>query len=274
MSLSLVQSIAYPPAKDLDDSMRNLVNTPKQTLARLAILDPGMQATLIRHISGYATVRKYYELRDLEVNKQNNSTTPLKPTARKKEALSSLVALIQSASDGIHGGLLDPSVDSAISVDGLLVLLAETLPFVNHPKSLLTHTQTVTILKALEDLSTVSSTIYSHAEDCFKSAINSFHGSAPPSPRSMLKNSSSNMSASNGFSLVGSDLLGRSRSGESEPSVANSGVLVKGPVRRGWEWRKGVEKEANSREVLEMLRYGLTKEVSRTWLRSDAEGAV
>ena len=221
-----------------------------------------MSASLLKHLSGYATLRRFYELRDQDHSQKPGTTLPLRPLARKKEALSNLVGLIQSASDSVHGGLFDDSVDTAIPVDSLLVLLAETLPFVDHPKSLLTHAQTVTILKAVEDLSTVSTTISRPCDECFRSAMASGHGSAPPSPRSTLKKSVSNLSGSQ-FSLVGSEMLGRS---QSKSSGSSSGVLVKGPVKRGWDWRQGLGREAKGEDVLAVLRLGLSREMSRTWL--------
>lgn len=269
VSLSLVQSLAYPPEDELDEAMRSLVSTPKQTLAKLAVIDPAMRDTLLHYIAGYATIRKLYSFRDHNPSGKSPTTT-LHPLARRKEALSSIISLLQSASDPIHGGLFDSTIDSAVPVDTLLVLLAETLPFVNHPKSLLSHAQTLAILKAVEDVSTVSATIYERAEETLRSALASFHGSAPPSPRTTLKKSNSNMTGS-GFSLVGSELLRMSHGEDNlSGSGSGSGVLVKGPVKRGWDWRKGLEREATGETVLQLLRVGLAKELGRTWL---AQGA-
>lgn len=263
ISLSLVQSMSYPPEADLDDSMRNLVSTPRQTLAKLAVFDTDMQERLLRHISGYATLRRFYELRDQDVSPPSNTTPPLRPIARKKEALSSLISLVLSASDSIHGGLFDDSVDSSVSPDVLLVLLGEALPFIDHPDSLLTHEQTLAILKAVEDISTVSPALYNQAEECLKAAIASANGDAPPSPRSALRKSI-DLNASTQFSLAGSEFLRQSRHQSSD----GSGVLVKGPVKRAWDWRKGLERETKGEKVLTMLRLGLAREMSRTWLRA------
>lgn len=264
-TLSLAQSMAYPPASELDESFQLILQSPRQTTAKLAILDTDISRSLFSHITGYAAVRKYYELRDQEHLQKPGTAGVMRPLARKKEALSHLVGLIQSASDGIHGGLFDDSIDTAIPVDSLLVLLGEALPFINHPKSLLSHGQTVAILKAVEDLSTVSPTIFEQCEDCFKSALASVHGSAPPSPRSAMKKSTSNLSGSQ-FSLIGSEMLKQS---QGKSSGSNSGVLVAGPVKRGWDWRKGFERNAKGEDVLKLLRFGLAKEMSRTWLRGE-----
>ena len=256
-------SMAYPPAGELDESFQTLIATPRQTMSKLANFDRDVSASLLRHLSGYATVRKFYDLRDQDYLEGSDASLQLRPLARKKEALANLVSLIQSASDSIHGGLFDDSVDTAVPVDGLLVLLGEALPFVNHPKSLLSHSHIVTILKAVEDLSTVSSTISDQCEESFKSAIANVHGSAPPSPRTMLKKSTSNMSGSQ-FSLIGSEMLKQS---QAKSSGNSSGVLVQGPVKRGWDWRKGFERNARGEDVLKILRLGLSKEMSKAWLR-------
>ncbi|KAL9053674.1 MAG: hypothetical protein Q9162_004625 [Coniocarpon cinnabarinum] len=264
-SLSLVQSMAYPPADEMDESLLFLIQSPKQTMSRLAVLDPETSVSLIRHVSGYATVRKFYELRDQEYLEQHSTATSLRPLARKKEALANLINLVQSASDSIHGGLFDHSVDTALPTDCLPVLLGEAMPFVNHPRSLMNRDQIVALLKAVEDLSTVSPTIYEQCDECFKSAIASAHGSTPPSPRTTLKRSGSNLSGSQ-FSLIGSDLLKQS---QTKSSASNSGVLVKGSVKRAWDWRQGFDRHAESVDVLKILRLGLAKEISRTWLMDE-----
>ena len=176
------------------------------------------------------------------------------------------MSLIQSASDSIHGGLFDNSVNTSIPVDGLLVLLGESLPFINHPKSLLSHGQAMSILKATEDASTTSSQIFEKAENCLKSAIGSSHGDTPPSLGSILKKSGSNMTGSMQFSLVGSDFLGQDKS---HSSGSGSGVLVEGPVKRGWDWRKGIGRDTKGETILQILRLELAKEISRTWLRRE-----
>lgn len=87
-------------------------------------------------MSGYATMRRFYNLRD----EQNTSSSGggdygiakrTRRQVRKQEAASALIALIKSASDSIRGGLFDPDVDAVLQVDGLLALLGEALPFLN-----------------------------------------------------------------------------------------------------------------------------------------------
>lgn len=83
------------------------------------------------YLTGYASLRKFYDLRDEEVNLKEGGKPSLRPFARKKAAISALLAVINSAADNIHGGLYDPESEAIVQIDGLLTLLGEALPFVN-----------------------------------------------------------------------------------------------------------------------------------------------
>lgn len=250
----LVQSIAYPPHKDMDSTLASIVDAPKQTLARLATLDREAAEMLSAHVSGYAMVRRFYELRDQEVGLKSGSKAALRPLARRKEAATTLIAIIESAADSIHGGLYDASVHSAIQVDGLLVLLGEALMFFNQQKQILTTPQIFALMQAAEDVSTVSSSIYSQAEECLKSALAHGYGSgALPSPRGMLARSDPSLSASSSFSMIGSGL---SMSGYSNKAKT---------LERGWDWRTGLKRDASGEDVLKILRLQLAKEAARVW---------
>lgn len=75
-----------------------------------------------------------------------------------------------------------------------------------------------------------------------------------------LKKSTSNLTASS-YDLVGSSVLG---SGES------SGVLIKGPVKREWDWRRGCQGQQPSGAALcRMLRVAIAEELAERW---DEEG--
>ena len=83
------------------------------------------------HLTGYATLRKFYDLRDEEVNLEQGQKTRLRPIARKNAAATALLAVINSAADSIHGGLYDEDRGSIVQVDGLLALLGEAMIFVD-----------------------------------------------------------------------------------------------------------------------------------------------
>ena len=83
------------------------------------------------HLAGYATLRKFYDMRDSEIDLGEGQKPSLRPIARKKAAAAALLAVINSAADSIHGGLYDENRGSIVQVDGLLALLGEAMVFVN-----------------------------------------------------------------------------------------------------------------------------------------------
>ena len=131
ISLSLVHSIAFPPLSALDENLRALLFTPEKSVGQLASMDPKAAEMLHTYLTGYATLRKFYDLRDEEINPGEGQKPTVRPNARKVAAATALLAVINSAADNIHGGLYDESRASVVQVDGLLSLLGEALVFVN-----------------------------------------------------------------------------------------------------------------------------------------------
>ena len=299
--------MALPPLPALDDSLRRLVTEPETGLGLVAFYDQKAAKILHQYLTGYATLRKFYDLRDEESILQEGKTPVLRPLARRRAAAATLVALIRSASDSIYGGLYDDSRQSVVPVDGLLVLLGECMVFVNRKWSfplsfllcdhdpficpvaeqneliehqdnppILSQAQNLVLLSAIESLETVSSNIYSRCEDCFASTLSSYrNGQSPPNPQEMMRKTASSLTSSSGFSLVGSEMLG-----ESMTSGGGSGSMVKvgerrnetdikvNAVKRGWDWRQGIQKNASGADVLRILRLGLAKDMAKAWLGS------
>ena len=131
ISLSLVQSFAFPPLNSLDKNLHALIFFPKDSLDELAELDRQAAKLLHLYLTGYATMRKFYDLRDEEVNLKGGEKPTLRPIERKRTAAAALLAVINSAADNIHGGLYDVERGSVVQIDGLLVLLGEAMPFVD-----------------------------------------------------------------------------------------------------------------------------------------------
>ena len=130
ISLSLVQSYAFPPLSSIDQNLHALVSDPKKSLDQIADLDPQAAEMLHTYLTGYATLRRFYDLRDEELNLKEGQKPTLRPIARKRAAAECLLAVINSAADNIHGGLYDESRGSVVQVDGLLALLGEALVFI------------------------------------------------------------------------------------------------------------------------------------------------
>lgn len=127
----LVKSAAYPPVTELDASLRELITSPKKTLTKLASVDSEAAELLSNSLSGYATIRKFYDLRDEEIMLKDGEKPAHRAMSRKRTAASALIVIISSAASSIRGGLYDPSVETIVQVDVLLPLLGEALVFIN-----------------------------------------------------------------------------------------------------------------------------------------------
>ena len=170
ISYSLIQSTAYPPNNELDDHLHRLLTDRNKTLETCAKQDLEAAELLGKMLSGYASLRQFYEIRDGDENPLLSSTSPIN---RRRQAAAALVSVIASADDNIRGGLLDNTRDGIVSEDFLLALLGEALVFVSnndnttttvhHP--VITLSQIDTILKAIEDLQAVGSRVYTAAEE-------------------------------------------------------------------------------------------------------------
>lgn len=267
--------MAYPPLDELDESLSSLITSPKQALTKLANTDSEAASLLSNHLSGYATIRKYYDLRDEEVLLKNGQKPAHRPMARKRAAANSLMVIIASAASSIRGGLYDPEIETVVPVDVLLPLLGEALIFVNQPKRTLTLRHLYDLLAAVEDLDTAPSMIRAQCEEVLNTTLLSAHdaNSSPqiPNPHNFLTKSTSNVTtASSQYSIIGSADFG-STDGQ---SAEGSTVLVKGghvdDSKRGWDWRKGFPQGAKSDDIIAVLRVGVAREIGRAF----AEGEV
>lgn len=264
ISLSLIQSLAYPPSSALDDSLNAFLASPKTSLTQLASVDAEAAKTLSCYLSGYATLRDFYERRD--DSRRLGAKEGI--AQRKRDAAPYLIAAITSAAESIAGGLFDPSVDAVVPVDTLLCLFGEALPLLNQPEPILSTEQLGAVLRAAEDLQTVSPKVFARAEELGRSALANAAGKEAPSPKALLKKRESSGLSGSAFSFVGSQMLGSQESGGSGRSgrtSEGSGVLVAGNVKRGWDWRRGVGQSASGEDVLKVLRWAVAGEVGRGW---------
>ncbi|KAJ4358055.1 uncharacterized protein N0V89_002634 [Didymosphaeria variabile] len=263
----LVKSIAYPPLNELDTSLKKLITSPKKSLNELASLDIEAAKLLSNSLSGYATIRKFYDLRDEEVLLKDGEKPAHRPLARKRTAANALTVIISSAASSIRGGLYDPEVETVVQVDVLLPLLGEVLVFVNQPKRTLTLRDLYELLAAVEDLSTAPSMIRAQCEEALSTTLLAAGGS-----RLSLQKSTSNLTtASSQYSLIGSMDLGSVEGVSTESST----VLVQGggvdDVKRGWDWRKGFPRGAKGEDVIRILRLGIAKELGRAFAEGELQ---
>lgn len=259
MSYSLVQSTAYPADKDLDDELKNLLQKRTETLERRAKQDLEAAQLLGRMLSGYATLRKFYEFRD----QTNEGLAPNKARALKKQAASALVAVISSSDDNIRGGLYDETRDAVVSEDFLLALLGEATVFVNQAPATINLDQIDTLLKAIEDIQTVGSRVYDACDEFFDLVLESTQGLKGSTPADLMKKSTSSLSGSS-YVMTGSSMLVN----QMHKSISSSGKIV-----RGWDWRKSFTATTKADDVLRKLRLGLARDLATLWLE-DADGVA
>jgi hypothetical protein len=242
-SLSLIQSTAIPSFKDLDSQLASLLSKDRPAFVRLARSDPKAATLLSSNFSGYATLRKFYDLRDQDVNPAGTDARQhLRPLERKREAAKALMAIIESASDCIRGGLFDPEVESAIPADALLILLGETLPLLSTGQRIFSKADICTPARIRE-----------RAEDLFQASGSSFRGGGLDS----LKKSRSDLSGSS-YDMLASSYMALSQ------DKGKAGAQV----TRGWDWRKGLDGagglSVGSKEVLAVLRLALSQEIAKS----------
>jgi hypothetical protein len=270
ISFSLIHSVAYPPEGEMDNHLQRLISSPKSALTEMSKMDFEAAQLLHKMLSGYATLRRFYDIRDEEVRLAVGEKPPkLGAFSRKSEAASALMAVIASSDDNIRGGLYDESRGAVVSVDFLLALLGEALVFVNQSQLSIAPSQIDTLLKAIEDLQTVPSRIYAACNEFFQTVIASTPGLKGSSPMDLLKKSSSSMSGTSSYSMVGSSML----ASQLQRSIGNSGVMVKGNIKRGWDWRRGLSAGTTGDDILRMLRFGLAKDLAKVWIL-EADGQL
>jgi hypothetical protein len=217
---------------------------------------------LQKMLSGYATLRKFYVLRDEDLQPPNGRNPQSNSITRKKDAAFALLAVITSSDDNIRGGLYDEERGAVVSVDFLLALLGEAMVFVNQSNFNITVPQIDILLRAIEDLQTVGPRVYSACTEFLQTVIASAPGLKGSSPADLLRKSTSNVSGTSSFSLVGSSML----ASQLKQSMGSSGVMVKGNIKRGWDWRQGVSAHTTGDDVLRVLRLGLAKSLAKAFL--------
>ncbi|KAH6609637.1 aconitate hydratase [Trichoderma cornu-damae] len=270
MSYSLVQSTVYPAEKDLDEDLKSLLRNRSEALEDRAKVDLEAAQLLGRMLSGYATLRKFYEIRD-ELAKIED-TSPSRALYMRKQAAFALVAVVSSSGDNIRGGLYDETRDAVVSEDFLLALLGEATVFINQSPSVISLEQLDILLKAIEDIQAVGSRVYSTCEEFFDLVLASGHGLKGSTPADLMKSigalsgSTYVMSSS---SLLASHMQKSVMGGVGGGGGGGGG----GKVIRGWDWRKGWLANTKGEDVIRKLRLGLAKDLAALWLE-DADGSL
>lgn len=262
-SMSLLHSAAVPTEQDLDPHLASLLSKERTALVSLAHTDTEAAGLLGSHLSGYATLRRFYDLRDQDVTSGKGA---LRPLDRKREAAKALLAVTSSASDCIRGGLYDPNTESVVPVDGVLALLSEALPLLGQAKRIFSKEQIFNLLRIVEDYATAPTRLRENAESLLQASLNAYRDGGKVSMSGLLKKSRSDLSSSKaGLGGSSYDMLASSVMVQSQ----EKGKKAAG-VPRAWDWRKGLDGlgggvDVGEKEVLALLRAALAQEVARGW---------
>lgn len=242
----------------MDDYLHRLLTQRGRTLEQLAKQDLEAAQLLGRMLSGYATLRKFYDIRDTE---GFADLSTIKSVKLRREAMTALAAVIASSDDNIRGGLYDPTRDAVVSEDFILALLGEALPFISQgPTSsvVISLDQMDTLLKATEDIETVSGHIFEGSNTFFESVLSAAPGLKGSSPHDLIRKNTGGDSGSSSWVMTGSSMF----ASQMQRSLGN----YKANVNRGWDWRAGLTSDTTSRDILRILRLNLTRELSKLWL--------
>lgn len=261
ISYSLLQSTAYPPEKDLDDDLKNLLRKRTETLEQRAKQDIEAAQLLGRMLSGYATLRKFYELRD---DDRLGTMSAAKAQAQRRQTAFALVAVVSSADDNIRGGLYDESRGAVVSEDFLLALLGEATVFVETSPTAITLDQIDILLKAIEDIETVGPRVFTTCEEFFDLVLSSAQGLKGSTPADLMRKSTGSLGGSS-YVMTGSSMLAS--------QLHRAAGAGGGKVKRGWDWRRDFTAGTKARDVLRKLRTGLARDLAALWLE-EADGVA
>ncbi|KAF2719636.1 hypothetical protein K431DRAFT_272455 [Polychaeton citri CBS 116435] len=264
-SMCLLHSAAVPILPD--HHLTSFLSKDRIALRQLARTDAQAATLLSDSLSGYATLRKFYDLRDASLTtsrgfKISSHLSHLRPIERNREAAIALLAIIESAADCIHGGLYDPEVESIISVETLLALLGECLPLLGQEKRVFSQKQVFTLLRIVEDFAQVGGRVRDGAEELLKASVAAYKGTLNTSPE-----------ASQSGSLGGSWEILASQSlvlvKDATKGDSNGAASHHRQIKRQWDWRKGLNgigsTDVGAKDVLATLRVALGMEVARGW---------
>lgn len=161
--------------------------------------------------------------------------------------------MLESASDCIRGGLFDREVEdqSAVPVEGVLVLLGEALPLLGHEKRVFTKEQVWALLRIVEDYDTAPGRIKEGAERLLTASLAAFR-----EDDAGVTKSTGGLGGSS-YDMLGSAMsIDRRGDGDEESKTA-------------WDWRHGLDAvggvQADGKMVVGLLRLALAKEVGKGW---------
>ena len=271
-----------PPTPSLDYDLASLLSTERSVLLSLARIDTDAAKLLGGWVSGYAMLRRFYEIRDQDVSA--SAATSLKKMGgleRKREASKALIAVIEAAADCIKGGLFDPEVESVVPVEGMLALLGEVLPLLGAggpygQGKIVSYKQVLDLMSVVEDFEQISGKFQEAANGLLGASMGAYRSESGSGRMVKSKSDLSNVSGSGSFGGSGDwEMLAESSfvmlQSTGSTTSGNSGKGKAVQIERGWDWRKGLDavaatgSDVGSKEVLMLLRTALAREVAQRW---------
>ncbi|CUS15115.1 unnamed protein product [Tuber aestivum] len=230
---SLLHSTPSPAPPSLDPVLSDLLKTPT------SITSPILRFEL----SGYATLRNFYESRD---------------SGDHSRAVKALVAVLKSAGEKLDGGVYDADWDSAVEEWMIAVLLGELMPYINPRKRYLGMRQAMEVLKVITNFECVRGDVWRRAEEFLERVL--AHKDS---------GGSGNACEANGMTESGYIAGSMVSSWESVRDGIDSGLVsadaTAGTARRAWDWREGAE-GWKAADIIRVVRLGIAKIVADAWL--------
>ncbi|KAG0124839.1 hypothetical protein HOY82DRAFT_493631 [Tuber indicum] len=230
---SLLHSAPLPAPSSLDPVLSDLLKTPT------SIASPILRFEL----SGYATLRNFYESRD---------------SGDHPRAVKALVAVLKSAGEKLDGGVYDADWDSALEEWMIAVLLGELMPYINPRKRHLGMREAMDVLKVITNFECVRGDVWRRAEEFLQRVL-------------AHKDSQGGGSAGEANGMTESGYIAGSMisSWESVRDGIDSGLVgagaTAGAVQRAWDWREGAEGWKVG-DIIRVVRLGIAKIVADAWL--------
>ena len=131
------------------------------------------------------------------------------------------------------------------------------------PKQILKTPHLLTIIRAVEDLQTVTPAVYDQAAALFSASIQNSTSGSQVSSQELAKSVAGLGKSTMGFEMVNSNGGLQAESGSVVLSASGA------EVKRGWDWRKGATamrgRNVGPEDVLRVLRTQVAKEMAKVW---------
>ncbi|RPA94315.1 hypothetical protein L873DRAFT_1701945 [Choiromyces venosus 120613-1] len=231
---SLLYSTPSPAAPSLDPVLSNLLKTPT------SITSPILRFEL----SGYATLRNFYESRD---------------NGDHARAVKALVAVLKSAGEKLDGGVYDSDWDSAVEEWMIGVLLGELMPYINPRKRYLGMREAMDVLKVITDFECVRGEVWRRAEEFLQRVL------AHKDSCAAASGSAGNVNGMTESGYIAGSMIS---SWESVRDGIDSGLVAPATStipQRAWDWRDAAEGWKVG-DIIRVVRLGIAKIVADAWL--------